>query len=139
MAANTTPIFVLSPATTTATISAANTTRDGSGTLVPVFTASTDGSRVDFITFVSAQVTAATNSAMVCRIFITDTTGSNPRLIQEAALGAVAASATAVGALNSVFFANGLLLSSGQQIQVSKSVHAGQQDTVHVTVRGGHY
>jgi hypothetical protein len=44
-----------------------------------------------------------------------------------------------VGANNTIFYSNGLLLSSGQQIQVSKSVHAGQQDTVQVIVRGGDY
>lgn len=139
MPANTTPIFIASAATTSATISAANTAKDGSGTLVPVFTGATDGSRVDFISFTLGQTTATTNSAMVCRVFITETSGVNPRLLQEISLTAVAASNTAVGAIQTLFFANGLLLSSGQQIQVSKSVHAGQQDTVHVVVRGGHY
>lgn len=139
MPANTIPIFILTPETTSATISAANTARDGSGTLVPVFTGGTFGSRVDFITFFNAQTTATTSSAMVARVFVTDTAGLNPRLLNEVTLASVAASNTVVGANNTIFYSNGLLLSSGQQIQVSKSVHAGQQDTVQVIVRGGDY
>lgn len=49
MAQNTSPIFVLTPNTATATISAANTSRDGTGALVLLFSGGTNGSRLDSI------------------------------------------------------------------------------------------
>ena len=51
MPANTTPIFILSGNIATATIAAANTAADGSGTLVTLLTAGADGSRVDSVRF----------------------------------------------------------------------------------------
>lgn len=139
MPANTSPIFMLTPRAVTATIAAANTARDGSGTLVDVMTAGSNGSRVDFITFTSAQATAAANTARVQRVYLTDTAGANPRLISEVALAAVTASNTAIGATATITFTNGLVIASGQKIQVSQSVYAGVQDPTHVLVRGGDY
>ena len=137
--ANTNPIFILEPQTVSCTIDAANTARNGSGTLVTLFTAGANNSRVDFVQFISAQATPAANSAMVCRVFVTDTAGANPVLLSEVTLSSVTASNTAVGASNTVFYSNGLLLSAGQQLKVSKSVHAGPEDTLQVVARGGNY
>jgi len=139
MAANTTPIFILEPKTVSCDIVAANTSRDGSGTLVTLFTAGANNSRVDFVQFISAQATPAANSAMVCRVFVTDTAGANPRLLSEVTLSSVTASNTAVGASNTIFYSNGLLLTAGQQLKVSKSVHAGPEDNLQCVARGGNY
>lgn len=139
MPANTTPIFTLTPRAVTASIAAANTARDGSGTLVDVMTAASSGSRVDFITFTSAQATAAASAARVQRVYITDTSGNNPRLISEVALSAVTASNTAIGATATITYTNGLILASGQKIQVSQSVYGSAADQTHVLVRGGDY
>jgi hypothetical protein len=75
MPQNTNPIFVLTPNTGRATIAAANTASNGSGTLVDLITGSTNGTRVDSITVTNSQLTYAASSAMVVRVFITDSSG----------------------------------------------------------------
>lgn len=139
MAANTAPIFTLTPNAATSTIAAANTARDGSGSLVTAFTAGANGSRVDFIVFTSSQPVVGANSARVQRVFLTDTSGLNPRLISEVALNTVTSSNTAVGATATITFTNGLVIKSGQLIKVSQSVYASTTDGTDVLVRGGDY
>jgi len=136
---NTSPIFTLTPAAVTSTIAAANTARDGSGTLVTAFTAGANGSRVDFITFTSSQATAAASAARVQRVFLTDTSGLNPILIQEVVLPAVTASNTAIGATVTITFTNGLVINEGQIIRVSQSVYGSAADGTSVVVRVGNY
>lgn len=139
MAANTTPIFPLTPNIGFARLSAANTARDGSGSITTVFTAGANGSRVDQIIWTSAQATAAANSAMVGRIFVTDTSGTNPRLIGELAISAVTASNTAIGAQQIYTFVGGLVLASGQLIKVCQSVYASAADQMDVIAKGADY
>jgi len=139
MPANTTPIFVLTPKIGQARVAAANTASDGSGALTTLFTAGTDGSRVDRITVRNSQVTAAASSAMVVRVFITDTSGTNPRLYAEAALATATRSASAIGATTTITFLGGLIIRSGQLIQVCQSVYAGAQDQNDFTAEGGDY
>jgi thiamine pyrophosphokinase len=139
MPANTSPIFTLTPKAATANIAAANTARDGSGTLVTLFTAGTNGSRVDFITFTSSQVTAAASAARVHRVFLTDESGLNPRLISEVLLSAVTASNTAIGATATITFTNGLIINAGQIIRVSQSVYGSAADATDVLLRGGNF
>ena len=139
MPANTSPIFMLTPRAVTATIAAANTARDGSGTLVDVMTAGSSGSRVDFLTFTSAQATAGASAARVARVFLTDTGGINPRLISEVVMSAVTASTTAIGATSTITFTNGLIIASGQKIQVAQSVYGSAADQTHVVLRGGDF
>jgi len=139
MPANTSPIFTLTPRAATAIIAAANTARDGSGTLVDVMTAGSNGSRIDFIIFTSSQATAGASSARVQRVFLTDTSGLNPRIISEVVLSAVTASTTAIGATSTITFTNGLIIASGQKIQVAQSVYASAADNTSVLARGGDY
>lgn len=139
MPANTTPIFTLTPRAVTATIAAANTARDGSGTNVDLITAGANGSRIDFITFTSAQATAAASAARVQRVYLTDTGGINPRLISEVVLPAVTASNTAIGSTVTITFTNGLVIANGQKIQVTQSVFGSAADQTHVLARGGDY
>jgi hypothetical protein len=139
MPANTSPIFTLVPNATVSTIAAANTARDGSGTLVTAFTAGTNGSRLDFIIFTSSQATAGASSARVQRVFLTDTSGLNPTIISEIVLSAVTASTTAIGATATITFTNGLILKSGQVVKVAQSVYASAADNTAVLARGGDY
>jgi hypothetical protein len=139
MAANVQPIFTLTPNAATANIAAANTARDGSGTLVTLFTAGTNGSRIDFIVFTSSQATAGASSARVQRVFLTDTSGLNPRLISEIVLPAVTASTTAIGATATITFTNGLVIKSGQIVKVAQSVYVSAADNTDVLARGGDY
>jgi sugar lactone lactonase YvrE len=142
MAANINPIFVLTPNVGTATVTTANTTRDLSSTTnaALLFTAGTDGSRVDTITFVhsSASQTQASVAA-VGRIWITTSAaGANPRLLSEVALPVATPSATAAGQSQTITFANGLFLASGQFLwcAISATQTSGQYDVI---ARGGNY
>jgi hypothetical protein len=139
MPANTSPIFVLTPNVGMARLAAANTARDGSGSISTVFTAGSNGSRVDSITFNSAQASAAASSTMVGRVFITDNAGANPRLLQEVVIAPVTASNTVIGATQTITFTNGLVIPSGTLLKVAISVYAGVQDQMDVIARGGDY
>jgi len=139
MPANTSPIFTLTPKASLANIAAANTARDGSGTLVTLFTAGTNGSRVDFITFTSSQATPAASAARVMRVYLTNESGLLPELISEIVLPAVTASATAIGATATITFTNGLIINAGQIIRVSQSVYGSAADATDVLLRGGNF
>lgn len=139
MAANTSPVFTKEAQVGFARIAAANTARDGSGTLVDAFTATTDGSVAFKATFTSAQATAAASALKVVRVFITDTAGVNPRLYKEALLPALTPSTTVIGSTVTITFTDGLVLKSGQKIQVSQSIYATAADQTDVVIEGGNY
>ena len=107
--------------------------------LTSTFTAGANGSRVDFITFTSSQATPAASAARVQRVFLTDTSGLNPTLIQEIVMSAVTASNTAIGATSTITFTNGLVINTGQIIKVSQSIYGSAADGTAVLVRGGNY
>lgn len=96
MAANTTPIFTLTPNYSVGqTIATANTAKDGTGTVVTVYTAGANGG-------MPAALTAraiGTNVATVLRIFInngsTNTSAANNALFDEMSLPATTLSETA--------------------------------------------
>lgn len=139
MAANTKPIFINQGNVKPARISAANTASDGSGSLVTVVTADVDGTRVDGVRFRNSQVTAAASSAMVHRIFLSDTAGTNYRLIGEIATAAATRSASAIGATSVYTFDQPIIMLSGQIIAVCQSVYAGAQDQFDVCAFAGDY
>lgn len=139
MAANTSPIFTLAGNFTPARLAAANTASDGSGTLVTLVTAATDGTRVDGVRFRNSQVTAAASSAMVHRIFLSDTAGANPRLVGEIATATATRSASAIGATSIFTFDQPVIMKSGQIMSVVQSVYAGAQDQFDAIAYAGDY
>jgi len=139
MPANTTPIFTKQGNFTIGRIAAANTAADGSGTLVTLVTSATDGTRVDGVRFRNSQATAALSSAMVHRIFLTDTAGANPRLIGEVATAAATRSASAIGATSIFTFDQPVIMKSGQIMSVCQSVYAGVQDQVDAIAYAGDF
>ena len=68
MAANTTPIFVISSALSYCQVSSANLNRDGSGVLGTLITGGTNGTIVDMIRIVAT----GTTTAGVVRLFISN-------------------------------------------------------------------
>ena len=139
MAANTSPIFTLTPNVGLALVDAANTESDGTGNLVTLFTAGAFGSRIERIRYTNAQSTAAASSAMVIRFFVTDNAGNNPKLLVEVALAAATRTTAVVGAAGIYTFTNGLVIPSGTLIKVIQSVYAGAQDLMHYVAEGGDY
>jgi hypothetical protein len=84
-----TPNFLALPFSAAAAISAANTARDGTGTIVDVTGASPAGGRR--VSQIVIQATAATTAGMV-RLFLHD--GTNFRLWREVPVTAITPSAT---------------------------------------------
>lgn len=88
------PVFTASPRVATASVSAANAARDGSGNLVIVFTAGPLGSRVDQICIAAT----ATTTAGQLGLYVSSDTGTNTALntylIEEIAVLAATPSTT---------------------------------------------
>lgn len=139
MAANTTPIFILSANVGTARITGANTTSDASLTtnLVTLVTAGADGTRIDAVRFRNSQATAAASSAMVHRIFYL--VGGVYRLVGEVATAAATRSTIAVGATSIFTFDLPLFIPSGGSLVVGQSVYAGAQDQFDAIAFAGNY
>jgi len=89
MAANTTPIFVITPHLGMVRISTANTNRDGTGTLGDVLTATTFGTRIDRIVI---EATGTTTAGMI-RLIIYDGVSAS-RLWKEINVSAITPSGT---------------------------------------------
>lgn len=118
------------PRNAVAAISAANTNRDGTGTVVTVFTAGANGSRISKIE-VKAQVT--TTNGMV-RLFIHN--GTAFFLWKEIPVTAATVSATVLAFSASLDFSNDpLILPTGYSLRVS--THNAEAMNVHA--RGGDF
>jgi len=139
MSANTVPIFLIKPRLESCRISAANVNRDGSGTLVPLWTAGANGSRIDYVIFTNASPGIGSAVAKVWRIFISDTSGLNPRLINEQSIAAATSSATVQGQTSTVTMTNGRFLQPGQILYVTQSVYSTTADQTDVFAQGGDY
>jgi hypothetical protein len=90
MAGNTSPIYVATPKTAVAILSEANTNRDGTGTVVDLYTGATNGSRLDDIT-ISAT---STTPAGVVRALLYNATAASYKLLDEYIVAAVTPSTT---------------------------------------------
>lgn len=141
MAANTQPIFPKTPNVSWGNITAANTAKDGSGSVVTVFTAGTEGSPVDLIKI--RQL--GTNIATVLRIFINNgganSTPANNSLFHEVDIPAVTVTETAAQADILLKFDGvslpRLVMKGGHKLNVTlgTAIAAGLQ----VTAAGGDY
>jgi hypothetical protein len=137
MPQNTSPIFPLIPSVQwgLTPITTANTALDGTGTVMTIFTANENGSRLDRIRMRSA----GTNVATVIRFFInngsSNATPANNILWYEQTLAASTASAVATLADN-IYLPN-LSLPAGYKLNIAigTTVSAGY----YVSCEGGHY
>jgi hypothetical protein len=139
MAANTTPIFIKKGNFTPARIAVANTASDGSGTIETLVTAGVDGTRVDGVRFINSQASLSASSAKVFRIFLSNTSGANFRLIGEVAGIATTRSASAIGQTAVYLFDQPIIIESGQIMSVCQSVYAGVQDQTDAIAFAGNY
>jgi hypothetical protein len=121
MASN--PQYIGTPKSPSVTISTANTNRDGTGTLVTLMTAGTNGSRVDRVRIAA---TGTTTAGMI-RFFV----GSS--LINEVPVVATTPSATIPAWATDVVFENGLVLEAGATLKVATH----NAETFKVTVTNG--
>jgi len=98
--------------TAQAQVSTANTNRNGTGTIVTVFTAGSSGSRIDDI-YITAT---GTTTAGVVRLFLND--GTNTYLFEEILVTAITPSTT-VAVFQSVQLNLGLILANGWSLRAS--------------------
>jgi hypothetical protein len=108
----TTAQYAATPATAMAQISAANTNRDGTGTIVDVLLAGTNGTRVDDISIAAT----GTVTAGVVRLFLND--GTNSRLWKEVLVTATTPS-TSVAVWSATLPNLALVLKSGWKLQAA--------------------
>jgi len=121
------PVFIGTPKTWLGQVSAANTNRDGTGTLVDIVTAAANGSRLDEIDILGP----GTATAGVVRLFLND--GTNTRLFKEVMVTATTPS-TSVEVFRAVLaFAEGLVLPSGWKLKASTH----NAEAFNVVARGG--
>ena len=106
------PAYTATPRTERATLSAANTNRDGTGTIVNLFTAGANGSRVERITVCA---TGTTTAGMI-RFYLYD--GTNTDLWKEVAVSGITPSATVLS-FTFQLASLGYILSSEKSIRVS--------------------
>lgn len=133
------PIFTQTPKVGLVALAAANTARDGSGTIATAYTAGSNGAYIKRVVFTSAQATAAASSAMVGRVWVSIDAGATWSLKQEVAITPVTASATAIGATATISFTDGLQIPASALIGATISVYAGVQDRMQVVTEGGDY
>lgn len=115
MAANSVQ-FTATPRMVVAQISAANTNRDGTGTIVDLITAVAAGTRINKITI---KATASTTAGMV-RVYFFD--GTNTRLYIEVSVSAITASASTATFTNTISFTDAnapILVGTSQKLQAS--------------------
>lgn len=84
----TNPNFAATPRAAVGQATAANTARDGTGTIATIFTAGASGSRIDRVRIQAA----GTTTAGVVRLFLHD--GTNARLLSEHLVTAITPSTT---------------------------------------------
>jgi hypothetical protein len=143
MPANIQPIFPLTPKCSWGTVTTANTAKDGTGTVVTVFTAGANGARIDQI-----KVRAlGTNTATVMRFFVNNgsanSTAANNSLVHETTIASTTLSEVAALLDNDILIQKGLIvppipfLPAGYKINVTigTTVSAG----LSVTCWGGDY
>jgi len=136
MPANTSPIFPLTPNITIPTaLTTANTAKDGTGTVVTLFTAGANGSFVEDCRILAK----GTNVATAFRLFLnngsTNTTATNNTLWYEATLSATTLSE--VAALTPVVITINKAIPAGYTLiaTIGTTISAG----VMATVTGGNY
>lgn len=133
------PISTKTPVNKSATLVAANTAIDGTGTIVILDTAKIYGTRYDKITFVNSQKVAAKSSAMSGEIFIMDSIGAWRHYPSSVLLDTATRSPRRSCATGSLTFPGGLILKNGTKIGAIISVYAGEQDRTDVILEGGNY
>lgn len=135
MAVNTAPIYTKTPKIAFGSVATANTAKDGTGTVVTVFTAGVDGSYVGSLVFRAK----GTNTQTVVRVFINNgsdqATATNNTLIAEMTLPATTLSETTQLAHQELVLNRTLPAGYKINITIGTTVSAGYA----VTCFGGDY
>lgn len=126
------PIFSATPRLGFGAVSTANTNRDGTGTIVDIFTAGASGARVDEIV---VQATGDPADSIVT-LFIDQ--GSGYKLFDEIDIGSPAAASTTVAGYRLSEVYDNLVLEGGDKIGAAITV-ALTAGVINVWIHGGDY
>jgi hypothetical protein len=129
VAANTTPIFTLTPRQDVGQVVTANTNRDGTGTIATIATAGANGTRIDLI---RVQAIGTTTTGVV-RLFIHD--GTNYRLYKEILISAVTPGTTIEAYSYNFRPEEPLALPTGYSLRASTH----NAETFNIHIHGGDY
>jgi hypothetical protein len=114
---NTSPIYSGTPNVAWGTVATANTAKDGTGTVVTVFTAGADGGRCDYV----RARALGTNIATVLRVFInngsSNAVAANNTLFTEITVAATTLSEVAAQVENTINL--GLALDPGYKVNIT--------------------
>lgn len=129
-----TPSYAASPKVGLGQVTVANPNRDGTGTLATIFTAGTNGSRVDSL----ALKATVTTTAGAVRLFLHD--GTSARLLTEVPVLAVTPSATipaweAQLSTNSMSQVLPIILPTGYSLRASTE----KAEAINVIAVGGNF
>ena len=122
--------FASTPHTELAVISAANTNRDGTGTIVTGFTPGANGSRIERV---QVKATGTTTTGMV-RLFYSTDAGVTWRLLKELSVSAITPSGTVQSFDGSFTFGAAALLVMSSGHRLGYATH--NAETFHVTTIG---
>ena len=125
MAAN--PVFAVTPHVELSQVTAANTNRDGTGTVVTCFTSGASGSRIERIRIKAA----GTSTATMLRFYLSD--GTSTRLIRETLAIALTPSQTVQ--TFEAFEVLGIVVPTGWTVKAS--VHTAE--TYNIVVEGSDF
>ena len=121
--------FVATPKVGVVTISTANTSRDGSGTIGTVFSAGSSGSRIERVQ-VKAQ---GTTTAGMVRLFVHN--GTTAYLLTEIQVVPVTPSGTVPAYEATFVFDGGLVIPAGYSLRASTN----NAESFHVVALGGDF
>lgn len=113
----TAPVFAATPHTGIAVLSTLNTSRDGTGTIVALFTPGASGSRVTQTRFTAT----VTSTAQLVRIYRSVDSGTTWKLWQEVGMIAVTIATGVPGATSTASFID----ASGQPITIASTDRIG--------------
>ncbi len=122
------PVFAATPRCAVGALSAANTNRDGTGTIVTVFTAGSSGSKIEEVRITPA----VTTTAGMVRLYLHD--GSTYYLFSEHVIAAATLSGTVASTVTTITFDN-LILPNGWSLRASTQV----ANSIMVTAFGGDF
>lgn len=133
------PPFTQTPKIEAVVITAANTARDGSGTIPTAATIGSDGGFVKRVTFLASNATAGAVAAKVALLFYSTDGGTTWRFYREAAMATATNSTTAAGPIVIFSFPDGWVLPASAKVGACITVRGSAVDDTTVTVEYSNY
>lgn len=127
------PIFPQAPKKKSIAVTAANTARDGSGTINTVATIGVNGGKLKLLRSGIKQATAASNSQMVCHWYYSLDSGTTWYGLQELYLGNVSTGIAQISSYTEMDMGE-KPMEPNALIGVAQTVYAGVQDKTHQSV-----